>query len=263
MLTDRHRCANCQYKNYNMCAGVILSTLQKYYVVPSVYCHALPASVDAEDGALVALVALALRICQVAELQARQNVLVLGSNSIGILTQMIANMQGARVIGVDTSHWRTSFASGSSAHGVCVPKWSSTSTTDSASPPPEVVDQIVHQFRLGDGADVVVDCTGSESYIKTGVFAAKRGGTYVQATVVDPFVELPIVMAQEKALNIKGSVRDIADCYPSAIDLVASGRITPRILVMNRFEADEAEEAFEEVNENREYSMKVMIKGIP
>ena len=40
---------------------------------------------------------------------------------------------------------------------------------------------IKEQFNLGEGADVVLECTGAEPCIQAGINVAKKGGTYVQA----------------------------------------------------------------------------------
>jgi D-xylulose reductase len=42
-------------------------------------------------------------------------------------------------------------------------------------------EKIVTDFGLGEGADVILECTGAEPCIQAGIFAARRGGTYVQA----------------------------------------------------------------------------------
>ena len=47
--------------------------------------------------------------------------------------------------------------------------------------PKTVAAMIKEQFGLGEGADVVLECTGAEPCIQAGINVAKKGGTYVQA----------------------------------------------------------------------------------
>lgn len=44
-----------------------------------------------------------------------------------------------------------------------------------------MAEHIIEKYGLGDGADIVLECTGAELCIQGGVYAAKKGATYVQA----------------------------------------------------------------------------------
>lgn len=50
--------------------------------------------------------------------------------------------------------------------------------------------------------------------------------------------------------------------YPSAIDLVASGKVQPQKIVSHRFKFQQAEEAFEKVRKGGEDVLKVLIEGV-
>ncbi|KAH0157749.1 hypothetical protein KCU67_g7789, partial [Aureobasidium melanogenum] len=115
---------------------------------------------------------------------------------------------------------------------------------------------------LGEGADVVLECTGAEPCIQAGIFAAKKGGTYVQAGMGKENVLFPITTACIRALNIRGSIRYTKGCYPVAVELVGSGKIDVKRLITNRFKFEEAEQAFELVKAGREDVLKVIIEGV-
>ncbi|KAK2056215.1 GroES-like protein [Colletotrichum caudatum] len=226
----RH-CDYCRAGAYNLCADTVFAatppwdgTLQKYYVVAGDYTYPIPARMSAEDGALVEPVAVAVQICKVAGLRGGQTVLVFGCGPVGLLCQAVAKAHGAgRVVG----------------------------------------EKIVREYGLGDGADVVLECTGAEPCIQSGVFAAKKGGTYVQAGMGKENVVFPITTACIRALNIKGSIRYTTGCYPEAVSLVASGKVQPRRLITHRYKFEEALEAFEVVRQAREDTLKVVIQGVP
>lgn len=139
----------------------------------------------AEDGALVEPVAVAVQICKVAGLRGGQSVLVFGCGPIGALCQAVAKAHGAsRVVGVDLSESRADFARSFGADDVYVPpreEAAADSDVDPVSASRAMAEKIVTTFGLGDGADVVLECTGAEPCIQAGVFAAKKGGTFVQA----------------------------------------------------------------------------------
>ena len=80
------------------------------------------------------------------------------------------------------------------------------------------------EFGLGEGADVVIEATGAASCVQMGIFITKKGGTYVQAGMGQDHVDFPIATACLRDLTIRGSIRYTTGCYPTALDLVGSGK---------------------------------------
>lgn len=137
----------------------------------------------AEDGALVEPVAVAVQVCKVAGLRGGQSVLVFGCGPIGALCQAVAKAYGAsRVVGVDRSESRAEFARSFGVDDVYVPaREEAADGVDPVEASRAMAENIMKTFDLGDGADVVLECTGAEPCIQAGVFAARKGGTFVQA----------------------------------------------------------------------------------
>ena len=44
-----------------------------------------------------------------------------------------------------------------------------------------MAEHIIEKFSLWDGADIVLEYIGAEPCVQAGVYAAKKGGVYVQA----------------------------------------------------------------------------------
>ena len=264
----RH-CDYCRNGEYNLCPDTVFAatppwdgTLAKYYIVASDYTYPIPDHMTFEEGALVEPTAVAVQITKVADVRAGQTVLVFGCGPIGALCQAVAKAYGAKkVIGVDVVQSRLDFATSYGADGVFLPP-----KPEEGADPVEHSEKVAHlikkQFELGEGADVVLECTGAEPCIQTGIFAAKKGGTYVQAGMGKENVVFPITTACIRALNIKGSIRYTTGCYPTAVDLVASGKIDVKRLITNRYKFEEAEQAFEVVKAGRSDVFKVMIEGV-
>ncbi|KPM37961.1 putative D-xylulose reductase A [Neonectria ditissima] len=264
------RCDFCRAGAYNLCADTVFAatpphdgTLQKYYAVASDYVYPIPAHMTAEDGALVEPVAVAVQIVRVGDVRAGQSVLVFGCGPIGVLCQAVAKASGAsKVIGVDISDSRAQFARDFAADGVYVSKTKPEEGVDAVDAARSLGERIVAEFGLGLGADVVLECTGAEQCIQAGIFAAKKGGTYVQAGMGKENVVFPITTACIRALTVKGSIRYSTGCYPEAIRLIASGKIQPSKLITHRFKFEQAEEAFELVRQGQENTLKVIIEGV-
>ncbi|KAI0453529.1 GroES-like protein [Xylaria acuta] len=227
----RH-CDYCRSGIYNVCEDTIFAatppwdgTLQKYYVVTGDYTYPFPDHMSMEDGALVEPVAVAVQICKVANLKGGQTVLVFGCGPIG-------------AVGVDISEARAKFAKEFAADDVYVSK------------------------RDDGGPADPVEAARALSCIQAGIFAAKRGGTFVQVGMGKENVVFPITIACIRVLTIKGSIRYQSGCYPEAIKLVASGKVNPWRLITHRFKFEEAEEAFEIVRKAEENTLKVVIQGV-
>ncbi|KAK2769785.1 d-xylulose reductase a [Colletotrichum kahawae] len=263
------RCSYCRNGSYFICPNMIFAatppidgTLAKYYINASDFCYKVPDTVSMEEAAMVEPLSVACAICETADLRPHQTVLVLGCGPIGVLCQAVAKLWGAgKVVGVDVVEKRLEVAR---SYG-----------TDAAYIPPragEGVDPMVHaettaakmneELGLGYGADVVLECSGAEACIQLGVFAAKKGGTFVQAGMGKDVVAFPITAVCTKALCVKGSIRYKAGSYLAAIELLSAGKIDVKRLVTHRYKFEQAEEAFELVKAGRPDVFKVMIEGV-
>lgn len=276
----RH-CDYCRSGSYNLCPDTVFAatpphngTLSKFYKTAADYCYRLADHLTLEDGALCEPVAVAVQICKVGNVRAGQTVVVFGCGPIGLLVQCVAKAYAAnKVIGIDVSASRMELARS-------VLKCAD----ETFSPPPrmpqaddgeahddveeetewsvKVAAQIKDAFDLGEGPDVVIDATGAQSCIQTGVHLCKKGGTYVQAGMGRENVVFPITTACIRDLTIRGSIRYTAGVYRAAVDLVASGKVDPKVLITHRFPFEKAEEAFETVRKGGENVLKVIIEGV-
>ncbi|KAH7049467.1 chaperonin 10-like protein [Macrophomina phaseolina] len=264
------RCDHCRSGSYNLCADTVFAatppwdgTLAKYYTVAADYCYKVPAHVDMEEAALVEPVAVAVQICKVAGDLANRTVLVFGCGPIGVLCQAVAKAYGAaRVVGVDISQARLDFAREFAGSETVMNPQVDKEGLEPIEKSEIAAAMLKEKLGLGEGADVVLECTGAEPCIQSGVYAAKKGGTYVQAGMGKENVMFPITTACIRALNIKGSIRYTSGVYPAAVNLVASGKVPVKKLVTNRYKFEDAEKAFELVKAAKEGVFKVVIAGV-
>jgi L-iditol 2-dehydrogenase len=120
-------------------------------------------------------------------------------------------------------------------------------------------EQLLKQARYNNGVDVVIDATGAESCIECGVWALKRGGTFVQAGLGSPRIAFPIGQLCDKETVLKGSFRYGPGDYKLAISLLDSRRIRLEGLVTHDFAFTESEKAFNNVKERN--GIKIIIYG--
>lgn len=263
------RCDYCRKGSYHLCGDMIFAatppwdgTLAKYYINAADFCYKIPDSMNLEEGAMVEPVSVAVAIGKTADLRAHQTVLVLGCGPIGVLCQAVAKAWGAKkVIGVDVVQSRLDVAKSYGVDGTFMPPRAEPGA-DPMEHADKVAQQINKEFDLGDGADVVLECSGAEACVQLGIHAAKRGATFVQAGMGKEAIVFPITTVCIKGLVIKGSIRYLTGCYPAAIDLISSGTIDVKKLITNRFKFEESEKAFELVKAGRSDVFKVMIEGV-
>lgn len=157
-------------------------TLSKYYVTESDFCYPLPRNMDLEHGAMVEPVAVGVQVTKVGDVRANQNVVVFGCGPIGLLSQAVSRAYAAKkVIGIDTSQARLDFAKSFCADDVFKSPPKPENVADPAEWSATMAKMITDKFHLGDGPDVVLECTGVQACIQTGIYLTRRGGAYVQA----------------------------------------------------------------------------------
>lgn len=187
-LLTRYSCDYCRSGSYNLCPDTVFAatpphdgTLSKYYKTQADYCYPLPSHMNMEEGALVEPVAVAVQITKVGDVKPNQTVVVFGCGPIGLLCQAVSKAYSAKkVIGVDISQSRAAFARDFGADDVFVPPAKPEGTDDTAWNE-EVAKIMKEKFNLGEGPDVVLEATGAQACIQTGIHLTKKGGTYVQA----------------------------------------------------------------------------------
>jgi D-xylulose reductase len=74
-----------------------------------------------------------------------------------------------------------------------------------------------------------------------------------------PDINFPIMAMCTKELNVKGSFRYGSGDYQTAVDLVASGRISIKELITGKVKFEDAESAFAQVKKGE--GIKLLIEG--
>jgi D-xylulose reductase len=227
-------------------------TLAKYYVLPEDFCYRLPDQVSLQEGALMEPLGVAVHITKQGNVRPGDSVVVFGVGPVGLLCCAVAKAFGAmKVIAVDIQPARLAFAK----------QYAATDTFEPTRvPATEAAEQLKTKHGLGRGADVVMDASGAEASVQTGIHVLRPGGTYVQGGMGWDEVTFPITATCIKELTIKGSFRYGSSDYKLALDLVGSGKVNVKPLITGIMPFTDAEQAIRDVKGRK--GIKTLIAGV-
>lgn len=268
------KCDACKSGRYELCPNIVFAatpphdgTLGRYYRIPEDICYKLPDNLTLEDGAMIEPLSVAVHaIANIAGFRPNQSIVVFGAGPVGLACMAAARALGAsRVVAVDIVPGRLEFAKSYAA-------------TDTYLPPPMEPGEARLRYSERNAAtlmktlgieergprsiDLVVDASGAEVSIQTGIIVAKTGGTYVQVGMGSPEIVIPVTTLLTKELTFKGSFRYGPGDYPLAIALVAQGKIDLKPLITHRFKFEDAEEAFKTTRTGKSSDGKGVIKAV-
>lgn len=243
----RH-CEHCLSGRYNLCPDVVFMATPpvdgafcEYVVSPEDFAYKLPPHVSTEAGATVEPLAVGLHALRLVGLRAGERVAVLGAGPIGLLAVAAARAAGAgRVAAADLLPLRLEAAE----------KMGAERTVNAAEEDAGAA--------LRDWADVVLECVGVEQTLAQAFQVARPGGRVAWIGMGAASAQVPVVKAQAKELLITGVFR-YANVYPSAVALLAAGKLHVEPVITHRFDFPAVPEAMEFVANNRDVALKTMV----
>jgi len=252
-------CDYCKNGKYNLCPEMKFcatppyhGNLCRYYAQDADFCFKLPDNVSLEEGALMEPLSVGVHACRRAGVALGKTVLICGAGPIGLVNLLTATAMGAsEIVVTDISGHRLEVAKKMGASATFLVQRGTTSEENAAS--------IAKLFRECRQPDITIECSGAESSICTGILATRSGGCLVLVGLGPAKVQIPIVNAACREVDIRGIFR-YANCYPTAIEMVASGRVDVKPLITHRFQLDETLKAFETTKTGAGNAIKVMIK---
>jgi L-iditol 2-dehydrogenase len=208
----------------------------------------LPEELSFEDGVFIEPLACVVRGQRVANLQAGQSVLILGSGISGLLHLLLARTLGAgRIIATDVSEYRLQMARAFGADAVLQAA--------------EDIPESVRRINKGRLADLVIVCTGAPAAFHQALKAVDRGGTILCFATTEPDVELSIPLNEfwRNEIKLMPSYGNSPLDATVAIELIRSGRVPVGKMITHRLPLDKAGYGFRLVAEGGE-SLKVIIE---
>jgi L-iditol 2-dehydrogenase len=223
-------CHYCLAGRYNLCPEMrffatppVDGALAEYVVVHAAFAHPVPDSLDDDAAALLEPLSVGLWACSKAGVTPGSRVLVSGAGPIGLVSLQAALAYGATEVAVtDVNPQRLALAK----------ELGATETVDARDP----------DTQFEHPPTVVLECSGQPAAIAAGIRALDRGGSAVLVGMGADVVPVPLSVVQERELSLYGTFR-YAGTWPTAISLVAAGRVDLDRLVTGTYGLDETEAA--------------------
>lgn len=247
-------CKYCSQGKYNICSNLSMlsappfdGALKKYITHPSDFVFKLPENVSTLEGALVEPLCVGLHAVNQSNIKLGDTVTILGAGCIGLTTLLSAKAAGASKIFIsDIEDKKLEYAKELGATEVLNAKNIN------------IVERVMEITE--EGTDKVIDCAGSEITIAQTSSLVKKGGSVaLVGMTVKNEIKYDLMQLLSKEANIQTVFR-YRNLFPTALDLLSSGRINIVDIVTNTFSFDETKEAFDYVRENRSEVVKGVIK---
>lgn len=249
-----HACSYCERGLFNHCLNMrfygsampmphIQGAFREELVADASQCHVISPEVPAELAAFAEPLSVALHALKRAGDIAGKRVLVTGCGPIGALAVLAAKSRGAGLVVVtDVIDHVLDIASSTGA--------------DRAINVAEHNDWI-DTFRADeDGFDVMIEASGNQQALRTGLEVLRRRSVLVQVGLGGD-ASLPLNLLVAKEIDLRGAFRFHAE-FAEAVALINAGTLDLQALLSARFSVDRAEQAFEMAGD-RTRAMKVQI----
>ncbi|MEU4608473.1 NAD(P)-dependent alcohol dehydrogenase [Kribbella sp. NPDC023972] len=224
-------CEQCLAGRYNLCPEMrffatppVDGAFAELVVVHQAMAHVVPDSVSDEAAALLEPLSVAVWACGKGAVGAGSRVLVTGAGAIGLLCVQVARALGATLIAVsDVNPARLAAASELGATDVIDARTAKLSELDWS-------------------PTVLLECSGHPPVVAEGIRALAPAGRAVLVGMGGDELPLPLSYVQEHEIEVTGTFR-YANTWPTAIALVATGRVDLDRLVTSRHGLEQAPDA--------------------
>lgn len=211
--------------------------LRPSVVHPANFTFKIPDHLSYDEAAMVEPLAVGMHSCTKAQIRPGDVAVVIGAGPIGMLTAMTALASGAaKVLLVDMVKSKLDagekLVDAGKIIGICGDPNN-----------PDAVKEQVYAHTGGDGAEVVIECSGNTHAVAGAAELACPGGCLVYVGCPVP-TTIDIGMQQVRELRTE-SVFRYAHMYPKAIQLLASGSIDVKPIITDEYTFDQSVEAFD------------------
>jgi 2-desacetyl-2-hydroxyethyl bacteriochlorophyllide A dehydrogenase len=244
-------CPACNAGNEHICHSLKFigidsaGAFQQKWNVPAHTIHVLPDDLDLSHAALIEPLAVACHDVSRGNVQAGEDVLVIGGGPIGMLVAMVARDAGANVTISEINENRLDYARGIGF--------------DVMNPKDVDVAKMMHDTTGGKGADVVFEVSGSQPGVDLMTAAAATRGRIVMVAIHATKPAIDMFQFFWRELDLLGARVYRPEDYEAAMALLAKGVVDCDSFITDIQGLEDIQTAFETLTQNPN-AMKSMIR---
>lgn len=245
-----HRCIEgkpnlCKYKN--RLGFEQNGAFAEYVKVKQDQVFILPNEVDLLSGSMVEPMAVVLHAIRDIKVKPSDVVHIIGPGSIGLLALLLNKANGAKVSisGLSNDREKLSLARNLGADLV---------TEDDT----EDTYELLMDKTEGKGADVILECSGTEAGVDKGLELCKAGGQYVQIGTWSKPINIDFMKIAYKEIKVSGSYSHTTIDWLDSIKILQEKKIDITPLIQGVYSLNEWQRAFNKA-ENRGLA-KIILK---
>ncbi len=251
-------CEYCKRKEYQICThtweaaiGLSLDNPGAFggrILVREDMVRHLPDNVTYESGAMIEPASVAYRAVNISGVKKGDKCLVIGGGIIGLLTAMFLKLRGASFVGLTETNIQRGKRSVSS--GVA-DEWFNALE--------ENVNKKIMAKTGGIGYDVVCDCAGNSITLTNAINYTKPNGNLIIEGISLLPVNVPLVSATLKEINIKGSIAYKKEEFDEVIELVRTKKIDLEKFIDDIVTLDDVQKSFERLTSGSDAAVKILV----
>lgn len=247
------KCHPCTHGKYNLCEELKVmgfqttGTASTFFAVDASKVTPIPETMSFAEGAMIEPLAVAVHAVRRFGDVAGKKVVVIGAGPIGNLVAQVAKGMGAEFVMItDVSDYRLELAK---KCGV-----------DAAVNTREIDFGEAMVAHLGpDKADVIYDCAGNNFTMNQAIRCARKGSTIILVAVFAGMATVDLAVLNDHELDLNTTMMYRHEDYVKAIEMVEAGRIQLQPLMSKVFSFGQYKQAYEFIDANREFTMKVLV----
>jgi L-iditol 2-dehydrogenase len=249
------QCGNCRRGRRNLClqrrsiGSKEDGAFAEFLVTPASNVIRIPDELDLESAALTEPLACTVHgVLQTAGVRAGDNVVIAGPGPIGLLALQLAKVAGARVIVIGTNQ---------DLDRLKLAKELGSDDVINVQEVSNVVEWVTDIFS-GNGADVVVECSGNPLAAKTLTDVASRGARFCQMGLYGKAIPFDQDAICYKELVVTGTNASVTSAWTRALKLLSERKVNARRLISHRFGITDWDQALETVKSKQ--GVKIILK---
>ena len=250
-VTACGHCYACRHGRPNVCQHLAVRGVhieggyREYMAVPDTDCYLLPDSLRYEDAVLIEPTTIAIQACSRAQIEAEDEVLIMGVGALGTRMLSIAKLSGAKIIVADVVDEKLQEALDAGAdYAINLLK--------------ENIDEKIKEYTTdGYGTTLAIDCACTKDSLGTLIRVAGNASRVITMGFSVAPTEVTQFGITSKELDIRGS-RLQNRKFQEAIDLINAGKLDLDHKISHTFHFLDAQKAFD-FNDSRDPSIRKIV----